>query len=268
MAPKQLVKTDFPFSATKWPVISAEHQSVILDLLCNLLEPLGLYRQAHVTPSKGRKTRKRERAPDAGPTKTDTDVAVDLCARPPVPEIKHHVLVGLKTVTRHLSELAERTVPSSEPPAQGSNAELRDEVDPARTRASHVSPREQHGVKSQSAPAGTETPSFDPLRPLSLVILPHPMPSSSLVYAHLPTLVYLSSRKPAASPTLLVTLPTSSESRLATTLHLPRVGSLGILDGAPGADGLVEYVRTHVAPVECTWIEEALRAEWRGVKTA
>jgi ribonuclease P/MRP protein subunit POP3 len=39
------------------------------------------------------------------------------------------------------------------------------------------------------------------------------------------------------------------------------------MKGAPGADGLVDYVRNHVGPVECKWIEEGLKAEWKGVKT-
>jgi ribonuclease P/MRP protein subunit POP3 len=101
---------------------------------------------------------------------------------------------------------------------------------------------------------------------LSLVLLPHPMPASSLPHAHLPTLVYLSSTR-SDPPTRLVALSTASESRLASILQLPRVGAIGILEGAPGADALVDYVRKHVKPVQCDWLEEALKAEWKGVKT-
>lgn len=61
-------------------------------------------------------------------------------------------------------------------------------------------------------------------------------------------------------------LPSSAETRIATALHLPRVGAIGILEGAPGTESLVSYVKDHVGDVECKWIEEVSRGEWKGVK--
>lgn len=84
-------------------------------------------------------------------------------------------------------------------------------------------------------------------------------------HAHLPAQVYLSTPKDQ-EPTRLVALASSSEARLASTLHIPRVGAIGIMEGAPGAASLVEYVRQNVGLVESKWIEEARKAEWRGVQ--
>ena len=206
-----------------------------LPSLSSLLEPVGHHRRTHIQPSQGkRRARKRKRQASTAP--------VDSQQPPPFPAISHHLLVGLNSVTRHLSALAGQTAPPRVPAASTQGLELEDEQSPEDDKAA--------------------------LRPLSLVILPHPVPSSSLAHAHLPALVYLSStRSKTAPPTRLVTLPTASEARLASILHLPRVGALGIMAGAPDANGLVDYVRSNFGLVECKWIEESLKAEWKGVKT-
>jgi ribonuclease P/MRP protein subunit POP3 len=107
------------------------------------------------------------------------------------------------------------------------------------------------------------------LRPLSMVILTHPKPSVSPAHAHLPTLVHLSALFPPSATsetgTRLVSVQTSSEARLASSLHIPRVGALAIYEGAPGAKVLEEYVREHIGPTECKWIDEAMSAEWKGL---
>lgn len=192
-------------------------------------------------PSKGRARAGKQRktavelgAPSTRDTQTqpaDGAEADNGALGPPMPTVASHVLVGLNTVTRHLSDCAEKYAPRTVPAFQ------------------------HHALESESP------------RRLSLIVLPHPMPSSSLPHAHLPTLAYLSSVR-SDSPTRLVALSTAFESRLASVLHLPRVGAIGILEGAPGADSVVDYVREHVEPVQCDWLEEAWKAEWKGLKTA
>jgi len=57
--------------------------------------------------------------------------------------------------------------------------------------------------------------------------------------------------------------------RLASALHLPCLSALGILEGAPGADVVVEFVRQKVGCVEVGWLGEArLEGEigWKGVR--
>jgi ribonuclease P/MRP protein subunit POP3 len=173
-------------------------------------------------------------------------------------------------VTRHLSEFAARTAPSHR-----AAATKRPQEDEGKQEG-HLTPEPPERRDHDEIGHGKhdEKPKQE-LRPFSLVVIPHSSPSSSLAHAHLPTLIYLSSlpspnsdKPPPASPTpaLLVTLPTSSETRLASALHVPRTGALGILEGAPGADALVTYVRETVAPVECKWIEEGLKVGWKGAK--
>jgi ribonuclease P/MRP protein subunit POP3 len=65
--------------------------------------------------------------------------------------------------------------------------------------------------------------------------------------------------------TRLIPVQTSAEARLAPSLHIPRVGALAIYEGAPGAKVLEEYVREHIKPTECKWIDEAMSAEWKGL---
>ncbi|KAF2477567.1 uncharacterized protein BDR25DRAFT_330304 [Lindgomyces ingoldianus] len=225
---KPVFKTDIPFTETTWPLISPEDQEVILDLLCTLLAPIGIYRKTHTQPPK-RKSKKRKRA-----TTTTNDA-------PPPPPLGAHILIGLNSVTRHLSTLA--TKPSLPATLMSQN--------------------------NGSSASQNEPPSFTTPAPLTLLILPHPSPSSSLPHAHLPTLVHLASlAHPDLPPTRLIPLSSASEARLASTLQIPRVGAIGIQEGAPGASALVEMVRGKVGTVKCQWIDQALAAEWRGVKIA
>ena len=106
-------------------------------------------------------------------------------------------------------------------------------------------------------------------RPLSIVVLTHPQPALSPAHAHIPTLLHLSTLSSTPDDTSLqtrlVALPTSTDARLAANLHIPRVGAIGIYEGAPGAKALEDYVQQHVGLTECPWVDEAMRAEWKGL---
>jgi ribonuclease P/MRP protein subunit POP3 len=158
-------------------------------------------------------------------------------APPPAPEIAKHVLVGINSVTRHLEALVVRNAPSTTPVATSKSQRLE----------------------------------YENGRPLSMVIVTHPKPAQSIAHAHLPTLVHLSAlhssstaSPPTTTPTAtrLISLATTTDARLASMLHIPRVGALAVFGGAPGARALEEFVRDRVGLTECKWIDEAL--EWRG----
>ncbi|KAF9691808.1 hypothetical protein EKO04_010460 [Ascochyta lentis] len=234
---KPIFKTSSPFAETKWPSVSHEDEEMVTELLCNLLIPLGEHRKRHIQPSKGKK-RKR-----------DTKPAADDNHQPSPPAIGSHILVGLNSVTRHLEALAARTAPPNLAIPESKASSTKDRT---------------------SAEAATKKQPEPTLRPLSTVILTHPRPSLSPSHAHIPTLLHLATFQPNPGPhppppTRLVALPTSTDARLASALHIPRVGALGIYDGAPGAKALEEYVRQHVGVTECLWIEEAMKPEWRGL---
>ncbi|KAJ4363591.1 RNase P and RNase MRP subunit [Neocucurbitaria cava] len=237
---KTIFKTSSPFTETKWPELSQDDQDIILDLTCNLIAPLGEHRKTHIHPSKGKK-RKRK----CKPTENDSTTTED--PPPPAPEIGKHILIGLNSVTRHLEALAAKNAPKTTPVA---------------------------ALKSRGdEPEVKQNKEKEDLRRLSVVILTHPKPSLSPAHAHLPTLVHLSTLSSTAPAppqssnlaTRLIPLPTSTDARLASKLHIPRVGALGIFEDAPGAEALEAFVREKVGRTECAWIDEAMKAEWRGV---
>ncbi|KAH9866727.1 hypothetical protein J1614_008420 [Plenodomus biglobosus] len=212
----------------------------------SLIAPLGDHRRAHIPPSKGKK-RKRTTNPDPkGPSSPPPPPLHD--APPPPPAISKHILVGLNAITRHLELAAARNAPAT--------------------------------LAAPAAPCTTTTPDSKTnlnsnANNLAIIILTHPKPSSSPAHAHIPTLLHIStlSPHPAAPAPLasntqprLVPLATSADPRLAVKLGIPRVGALAIMDGAPGAKALVEYVREHVDLTECAWVDEALAPRWKGAK--
>ncbi|KAH7065803.1 hypothetical protein BKA63DRAFT_608347 [Paraphoma chrysanthemicola] len=244
---KPIFKTSSPFTETKWPEISPHDQDIILDLVCNLLAPLGEHRKTHIQPSKGKKRKRKSQEQKHSENQNDTSAQHDSTPLP-APEIGKHILVGINSITRHLEALAARIAPPSMPVAASRN--------------------------DQQPQATTDDDNMDDVEndpnPLSILILTHPKPSLSPSHAHFPTLIHLSNLHPPSSttpspPTLLIPLATPSDARLASTLHIPRVGALAIFAGAPGAKALEEFVREKVDVTECRWVDEAMGAEWRGV---
>ncbi|KAG9189360.1 ribonuclease P/MRP protein subunit POP3 [Alternaria panax] len=238
---KPVFKTSSPFTETKWPEIPREDEEVILELLCNLIAPLGDHRRIYIHPSNGKK-RKRH-------TKPNDDNSAMVESAPAVPDIGKHLLIGLNSVTRYLQGLAAGNAPSAVPVADQES--------------------------TQNGPEQKDTPKSYPeeaCRRLSMVIITHPKPSLSPAHAHLPTLIHLATLTPPSTlsstsqtATRLIPVQTSADHRLASHLHIPRVGALAIYEGAPGAETLETYVREHVGPTECKWIDEAMGAEWKGL---
>ncbi|CAA9963456.1 RNase-P-pop3 domain containing protein [Pyrenophora teres f. maculata] len=230
---KPVFKTASPFTETKWPEISQDDGDVILELLCNLITPLGDHRRVYTRPSKGKKRKRNTKTEQNDSTMGDTP--------PRPPEIGNHVLVGLNSVTRHLEALAAKTAPCTAPVAN-------------------------------MRPASMDDSETKVLTPLSMVILTHPKPSLSPAHAHLPTLVHLATLSPTSTTpsasnveTRLIALPTAADARLASALGIPRVGALAVYQDAPGAKTLQDYVREHIGVTQCPWIDEAMSAEWKGL---
>ena len=60
-----------------------------------------------------------------------------------------------------------------------------------------------------------------------------------------------------SEPIRLVEISGASETAIAHALAMPRVGVLALDEGFPGAQTLVQYVRTAVTAVETPWLKEA-----------
>ncbi|KAI1752846.1 hypothetical protein F4782DRAFT_498790 [Xylaria castorea] len=110
---KLVFQLDTPYSAVSWPQILPKDQDTILELLCNLLSPLGHYRSRYIHASKGHRAKKRKRKelPDE-----ETTLPV-----PPAPELKSYVDIGLSCVTQSLQKTASEGAEASS---------VRDDQDP------------------------------------------------------------------------------------------------------------------------------------------
>ena len=86
-------------------------------------------------------------------------------------------------------------------------------------------------------------------------------------YTHLPVLTALatSSHREMPAPRL-VPLDNSAEQRLTRALGIPRVGVIGVLQDAPGAGPLIDYVREHIRAVEVPWVKETTEGKFLGTK--
>ncbi|KAJ4038732.1 RNase P and RNase MRP subunit, variant 2 [Fusarium oxysporum] len=93
-------------SHTIRPSILTEDQDTILELLCDLLSPIGQYRQTQIKRSKGKRSLQKEK----GAKKTAHDS--EQPPVPPMPEIEASIDVGLNSITRNL-QLCSRQDPES-----------------------------------------------------------------------------------------------------------------------------------------------------------
>ncbi|KAF5579522.1 rnase subunit pop3 [Fusarium pseudocircinatum] len=93
---KVVHQLDTPLSTVPWPSILTEDQDTILELLCDLLSPIGQYRQTQIKRSKGKRSSQKEKgAKKPGLSSEQPPV-------PPMPEIEASIDVGLNSITRNL----------------------------------------------------------------------------------------------------------------------------------------------------------------------
>lgn len=148
-------------------------------------------------------------------------------AVPEAPEISTFVTVGFNSTSRHLESLAA--------PIKGTvkQTEAKEEVD-------------QQGH-------------------MSVVFLPKPR--NDLIYGHLPLLAQTASlAEPQRTRVRIVPLDSKHEIRISESLGLPRAGVVGLMEGAPGAEALLSYVRSKVEPIDVPWLKEAAEAKYLGLK--
>ena len=155
------------------------------------------------------------------------------------PETHRHLTVGFNTTTRYLEFLAKTP-----------------------------SPNTNQSLGPVTAPKSSGRPSLDPadIKPLTAVFVARSRQPPTL-YSHLPLLTKAASLAvPSSPPIRIVLLPEGAEDRLKTALGIPRVGMVGLIDGAPSASSLVELVRQNVPELEVPWLEEAVKGAYLAVK--
>lgn len=210
------LNTSYP--RLKWPQIGYQEREVILNLLCDLLTPIGRHRSDNVTPSRGKRAMKRKRKQDK--LRQPATQSVDAIApEQQVPEILPYVTIGFNSTTRLLEALTK---------ARGGD---------------------------KSIPRSHCDAVFAPFEG-----------KSDILYAHFPSLCRSTSKATIEGiETRLVPLPAGAEERLAIALGLPRVGPIGLKNGAPKSAPLMEYVRHYVPRVAKT--DSDGPQEWRYLPT-
>ena len=104
------------------------------------------------------------------------------------------------------------------------------------------------------------------IKPLAAVFVPR-SGQPPVLYSHLPLLTKAASLAIPSSPSVrIISLPEGAEDRLKTALGIPRVGMVGLVDGAPNASSLIELVRQRVSELEVPWLQEAAKATYLAVK--
>ena len=204
-------------------MVAAGDQETILELLCNLLSPIGQHRSLHITPSKGKRSKRHARKPSTPSTHessqdvtsrqaTDKQAPNAVAAAPALaPPISSHVTVGFNSTFRRLQESSRHTAPST------LNTSLTD-----------------------------DRPSMPSLAAIFVL-----GPYNPSFHAHLPVLC-------TTSLVVLVHLaPLTAASRVCESLKQPRAGLVGVFENAPHARPLLDFVKQHVPLVEVPWLEEA-----------
>ncbi|KAF2456609.1 hypothetical protein BDY21DRAFT_347692 [Lineolata rhizophorae] len=99
-------------------------------------------------------------------------------------------------------------------------------------------------------------------RHIAVVFLPKS--KNDMIYSHLPLLSRTASLgRPDNFVTRLVPLSPMAEDKLSAALNLPRVGVVGVLEDAPQAGPLIEFVRAHVAAVEVPWLKDVADGSYK-----
>ncbi|CAK7264258.1 RNase P and RNase MRP subunit [Sporothrix epigloea] len=247
MSRRKVPELDTPFSNVEWPTISQENQDVILQLLCNLLSPIGQHRRHDIQPSQGKRKRRQTRQankPALKETGNDASLAADRTTGPeeeslpdstrqkdnvpPPPDLSRFVDIGLVAITRELSKYAS---PITSILAQ------------------------------DTLPASTT-----PYTAVFVVRSGHP----SAFYSHFPQMVAVASQQTAAGesdmppvPIRLVGFSHACEDRLSTSLGIPRVSAVALRTNAPQSQGLLKLLEETVPTIEVQWLDEAQTGKFR-----
>lgn len=228
--------------------------SLTKTLLCSLLSPIGQHRANHIVKSKCKRSKKRKRQQSKSeevPTKSDI---------PPPPEISSFIAVGLNTITRSLESLAQKTKPCQSPNT------IPPKSDDAGETSQDLSSKEEQEVGT-SKKIAVDSDEYAPVDAHFSAIFVLRSSQPAILHTHLPQLIATASLAyPELPATRLVQLPRGSEGRLCEVLGLPRVSFIGLLEGAPHSQSLVDLIRQCVPKIEIPWLHEAKQSTYMPVK--
>ncbi|KAG4442489.1 hypothetical protein IFR05_001989 [Cadophora sp. M221] len=252
--PKTIYQLDSPFTTVSWPETSPQNQETILELLCSILSPIGQHRSNHITPSKGKRSKKRRRE-----EQKQKDGAGEAPSIPPTPEISSFIVVGLNSITRNLEEFSQKSKPAAITANQeGPQPQLNAETKPENITAEDPKVPKVPAKQTQETPPTTHH--------FTAIFVPRSS-QPPILHSHLPQLIATASlAHPSLPATRLVQLPKGCDARLCDALGLPRVSFIGILEGAPHSKALLEFAREHVPEIDVPWLREAREEKYLSVK--
>ncbi|TAQ90894.1 hypothetical protein B7494_g772 [Chlorociboria aeruginascens] len=222
--PKTVFQLETPFTAIQWPEITPEHQDTMLELLCNLVSPIGQHRSHHIQPSSGNRNKKRKRR------KAKLIGVIEDKPKAPLPEISSFIVVGLNNITRALECSSQRN--------QG----------------------RLYSAQPGVAPGGADSDADSHIQSQFVAIFVL-RSQPSILHAHIPQIIATASSAPR-----LVQFAKGSDSRLCAALGLQRVSFIGLLEGAPHSESLVNLVREVVPEIKAAWLNNAKNAAYLPVK--
>ena len=126
--------------------------------------------------------------------------------------------------------------------------------------------RVTNSLQDLAASSAQDESSSTPRSGYALIVVARSSQPSILI-SHLPQMVSVSSSAHSSlPPTRLVGLSKACEDRLTTALGIPRASCIGIRDGAPRSQTLVDFTRKHVPAIDAPWLEDVAKAEYKEIK--
>ena len=196
-------------------------------------------------PSKGKreKKRKRKEGRSAGqPSQDEPTIPEQRAPIPKTPEISEFVTIGFNSTSRCLEALARRYAPLD----SGGQVQKGPKV-PAMDL-------------SNASATDVSNP-----KPMAAVFVPR-SDQPSMLNSHLPLLIKAASLGSPDFPSpRLITLPKGADKRLSAAVSTPRVALIGLIDGAPEADALIDFIKQVVPEVDVPWLEETAKGGYQSV---
>ena len=135
---------------------------MILQSLCNLLSPLGEYRQSHIAQSKGKRSKRQRGKKDK---ESGNNVAKYV---PPMPEVARYITVGFNSTVCHLQHLAQPALPVTAAADAQEDSDLAKKVAAVFVCTSMLPELLTSFVPTLVAAASARCPSSSPIRLVSL----------------------------------------------------------------------------------------------------
>ena len=174
------------------------------------------------------------------------------------------MIVGLNNITRRLESLSQASKPAAITVNQeGAKGHAQQTTIPESDINDTAGALENQNSLDVSANIGEASQIPAHIAAIFVPMSTHP----AVLHAHLPQLIFTASlAHPLLPSTRLVQLPRGSDARLCDALGLPRVSVIGILEGAPHSNALIDLVQKTVPEIDVPWLKEVREEKYLKAK--